>query len=434
MSPLYEHENFGDVQRYVFMKGIITSVDSEYDTADVTIPGGTDGSEIPLFYHCSDDAEERSNGAIEGAAAGFSAGAEDDPTDGDEVIVMYDVEDNEAVRIIGFVDGIKVCAFQFRIIRVYDEHVATDAMTEYDGEWRPDDFPICGSVIYFRVYSNLGMRAVFYGHNTLEDWEFYHPDEDIDDYNPECMATYNEDTKVWTIPIPEEIRDPAGYLVTTHIADSINTQFLTPVPEDEEEPEPYYPYVWKIEENELEYPYVLQEYPEEDEEHEGYMNLAIPGAYDFFVPCFRHLDGTIDPDLVYGDVEDGLPYKTGNSYFWEETTLAETGYWESDLPCIVNTATVNARVYPLGYPVPDPYNPPDPPDVNIAIVGPGLSLSVTNVIPRTTGPVVPVAANPDAPNSCTVTITLTCPTATYYRAFSYRFDALMRTNLIIDYT
>ena len=111
MSPLYEHENFGDVQRYVFMKGIITDVDSEYDTADVTIPGGSDGSGVPIFYHCSDEAEERSNGAIEGGSAAFSAGTDDDPEDGDEVIVMYDVEDNEAVRIIGFVDGIKGCGY-----------------------------------------------------------------------------------------------------------------------------------------------------------------------------------------------------------------------------------------------------------------------------------------------------------------------------------
>jgi hypothetical protein len=115
MSPLYEHENFGDVQRYVFMKGIITSVDSENDLADVTIPGGSDGSGVPIFYHCSDEAEERSNGAIEGGSAAFSVDS--------EVIVMYDVEDNEAVRIIGFVDGIKKCGKPYLVIStvLYEE-------------------------------------------------------------------------------------------------------------------------------------------------------------------------------------------------------------------------------------------------------------------------------------------------------------------------
>jgi hypothetical protein len=101
--PRYEHENFGDVQRYVFMKGIITSVDSENDTADVTIPGGSDGSDVPVFYHCSDEAEERSNGAIEGGSGAFNVD--------DEVICMCTV-DGAPVRIIGFVDGIKSCMWE----------------------------------------------------------------------------------------------------------------------------------------------------------------------------------------------------------------------------------------------------------------------------------------------------------------------------------
>ena len=109
--PKYQHDDFGDVQDHIFAKGIITAVDSEYDTADVTVEGYESGSDVPLFYHCEPDSEERSNGAIEGAAAGFSAGTEDDPTDGDEVIVMLEVN-GPPVRIVGFVDGIKSCMWE----------------------------------------------------------------------------------------------------------------------------------------------------------------------------------------------------------------------------------------------------------------------------------------------------------------------------------
>jgi len=96
----YEHKNWGDLQNHVFMKGTVTDVNSDDDTANVTIEGGADGSGVPIFYHCKPDSEKRSNGAIEGAAAGFYKD--------DEVIVMCTVE-GEPVRIVGFVGGIKAC-------------------------------------------------------------------------------------------------------------------------------------------------------------------------------------------------------------------------------------------------------------------------------------------------------------------------------------
>lgn len=110
--PKYEHPDWGDISDYIFVKGIITAVYPEDDTADVTVPGYEDGTGIPLFYHCSNDSEERSNGAIEGAASAFSAGAEDDDSDGDEVIVMCEAPTGEPVRIVGFVDGIRDCCFE----------------------------------------------------------------------------------------------------------------------------------------------------------------------------------------------------------------------------------------------------------------------------------------------------------------------------------
>ena len=104
--PYYEHENLGDVQAHTFMKGTITSVNSSDDTADVTVPGGSDGSDVPLFYHCDPDSAERSNGAIKGAAGGFSVG--------DDVIVMCSVG-GEPVRVVGHTDGLKKCGFLIKI-------------------------------------------------------------------------------------------------------------------------------------------------------------------------------------------------------------------------------------------------------------------------------------------------------------------------------
>jgi hypothetical protein len=135
--PRYSHENFGDVQDHLFMKGIITSVDSENDLADVTVAGGSNGSDVPIFYHCEDDAEERSNGAIEGAAVGF---AEDD-----EVIVMCTV-DGSPVRIIGFVDGIKEC--ELCLHEGFTKDFVTDGtwVGDHDSRWSGSGYD--GSNIY----------------------------------------------------------------------------------------------------------------------------------------------------------------------------------------------------------------------------------------------------------------------------------------------
>lgn len=108
--PKYDHENFGDVMNHIYAKGVITSVNSSDDTADVTVDGYKNGTAIPIFYHCEPDSEERSNGAIEGAAAGFTVD--------DEVIVMCRA-DGEPVRIVGHVDGIKACGSTYLMIYSY---------------------------------------------------------------------------------------------------------------------------------------------------------------------------------------------------------------------------------------------------------------------------------------------------------------------------
>jgi hypothetical protein len=98
--PKFNHEDLEAVLNVIYRKGTITAVNADDDTADVDAFGGKSGKSIPIYYHCEPDSELRDNGAIEGAAAGFSVD--------DEVIVMCDTE-GAPLRIIGFVDGIRPC-------------------------------------------------------------------------------------------------------------------------------------------------------------------------------------------------------------------------------------------------------------------------------------------------------------------------------------
>lgn len=104
--PLLNHPDIGDVQKYAYLIAIVTAVDSALDTVDFNGVGRCPaGSDIPLFYHCNHAAVERSNGALEGAAAAFSVD--------DRVIVQCEIIaalTYEPVRVIGFEDQPKSCA------------------------------------------------------------------------------------------------------------------------------------------------------------------------------------------------------------------------------------------------------------------------------------------------------------------------------------
>ena len=136
--PKYQHDNFGDVMDTLFAKGVITSVDSDNDTACFTGEGCQSGTDIPLFYHCEPNSEERDNGAIEGAAAGFNVE--------DEVIVMC-TADGVPVRIVGFVDGIKDCTVPLILIRCPNAYSVYDTKTNAflqinDENGDPVEFPV----------------------------------------------------------------------------------------------------------------------------------------------------------------------------------------------------------------------------------------------------------------------------------------------------
>jgi|GEM_PF-3794499 hypothetical protein len=385
MAPLYEHENFGDVQRYVFMKGIITSVDSENDLADVTIPGGSDGTDIPIFYHCTDDAEERSNGAIEGGASAFSAGTDDDPTDGDEVIVMYDVEDNEAVRIIGFVDGIRPCSFRFTILRdppgitdperddytiITDAHEFVDDHIHFD-YWSDWVWPFLPQI---KIYNEDDVDVtIYYGD---EDWW----DEYSEDYfrgwrpptdkyeKPENrpVLTYDEETHVWTCPLPQQYDEESFrtglYRVMVGVDNSFGVQFYPPTADWVDDP-PDYLYIFHTTENEGEYPYIA----EMDDEEEYYLNTANPGVYDFYVPLWDlsgldwqsviqvgHFDCPDEfPDLSQAPLDQTTHVRTedyfnatiGTSAIGQRTIYSSVPY---TVQCMIGSRVMNWIGYGIG--------------------------------------------------------------------------------------
>ncbi|MBZ0158391.1 MAG: hypothetical protein K8I29_19510 [Alphaproteobacteria bacterium] len=106
--PLANFSNLGEVIDAPLFKGTITSLDSGNDTAtvEVTIPeiygGGVRSfAGVPLFYHCSDGAAQRGNGALEGAAAAFS--------EGDKVFVQMLGGGTVAQRVLGHLGEKRPC-------------------------------------------------------------------------------------------------------------------------------------------------------------------------------------------------------------------------------------------------------------------------------------------------------------------------------------
>lgn len=96
--PTHDFSNIGDVLNFELLRGTIVTLDSATDTCTVNVGGGV--LTALLFYHCATSSVARENGAIEGAAAGFTAG--------DSVIVLKR-HDNTSIKVIGHTDGIRRC-------------------------------------------------------------------------------------------------------------------------------------------------------------------------------------------------------------------------------------------------------------------------------------------------------------------------------------
>jgi hypothetical protein len=105
--PRKNFKNFGDLQQYEYVPGVIDSIDGEADTCSVMI-GENSYTDVPIYYHCKPDSPERDNGAIEGAAAGFAV---DDPV----VVLRQRIPEEVAgdfeqkLFVIGHRWGIKKC-------------------------------------------------------------------------------------------------------------------------------------------------------------------------------------------------------------------------------------------------------------------------------------------------------------------------------------
>jgi hypothetical protein len=96
--PAHEFEDIGNVLDYDYYQGTITEITSDDDTCKVDIAGEV--VDAVLFYHCTKDSPLRSNGAIEGAAAGFAVG--------DTVYVMRKNDDSE-IKVVAHTDGVRPC-------------------------------------------------------------------------------------------------------------------------------------------------------------------------------------------------------------------------------------------------------------------------------------------------------------------------------------
>ncbi len=151
--PKYDHDNWGDIADHIFAKGVITAVDSENDTADVTVEGYQNGADIPIYYHCDPESEEQANGSIKGGAAAFGVD--------DEVIVMC-TTDGHPVRIIGFVDGIKECGGAYLVIStVYYKENDPDAFSSFYVIWDVAKEKLVDSITFEGETISFPYKAAF---------------------------------------------------------------------------------------------------------------------------------------------------------------------------------------------------------------------------------------------------------------------------------
>jgi hypothetical protein len=151
--PHIDHQNLGDIQKQEYLTGTILNVYGEsedipeehWDTADILIDDlGITWPKAPIFYHCDPLAQLQNNGAVMMGAKGF--------TINDNVILLCTITTAQAgmqlvdnVRVMGHVDGIKQCSYDYVLVRM-----STVALAEWDVETLdalPDEYCIIYDVI-----------------------------------------------------------------------------------------------------------------------------------------------------------------------------------------------------------------------------------------------------------------------------------------------
>jgi hypothetical protein len=263
--PTHDFKDIGDVLAFDVLKGTIASIDSANDTCMVSV-GGTILDAL-LFYHCKPDSVMRDNGAIEGAAAGFSVG--------DEVIVLRRFDDS-VIKVIGHTDGIRSCGVEFHFYLTCHGSAITDVSDDY---------------IYFDICNSDGNTiGYYYGYGDYE-------------YSYGITVTYDPDKGYWALKIDnEDDYDPNGYFVSYESDYGICTQ---------------YPHKYKTADLQLEADLIQ---PGTYTDNLPYFNytityskqkehLAGPG-YDL---GYFYMDVYNDPLIVTINVDSELPYQIASS-------------------------------------------------------------------------------------------------------------------------
>jgi len=150
--PKKNFKNIGALQGYEYVAGVIDSIDGGNDTCGLTI-GEDTFADVPIFYHCNPESEERDNGALEGAAGAFA--------DGDDVIVLRQREKEQIgttglyhdikLFVIGHVGHKRHCEHNFVIcfiLRTEDSNINHYKIVEIneseitEGEFVVEEYPI----------------------------------------------------------------------------------------------------------------------------------------------------------------------------------------------------------------------------------------------------------------------------------------------------
>ncbi len=171
--PLFDHKDIGDVHEYVYLQGKVTSVYGDDDTVDLEIPeSGLTAEQVPLYYHCSNEATLKDNGALEGAASAF---AEDD-----EVIVRCIIKDGanyEVKDVVGFADmQPRPCGLGLFGI-VYDHQLFVFEAKDRTLRWEDDETlspaaafyknDFSDKVIFCSCVDTLGVIWAFYNYGEI---------------------------------------------------------------------------------------------------------------------------------------------------------------------------------------------------------------------------------------------------------------------------
>lgn len=122
---LFDHPDIGDVQKYVYLEGIILEVYLEspslppekWDTADVKYEHEKVFENAPIRYHCTTIGVNRANGALVDGGRGFDKN--------DKVILMAKIgtapglgEEYEKMYVVAHRDGICPCVYNYLFMRI----------------------------------------------------------------------------------------------------------------------------------------------------------------------------------------------------------------------------------------------------------------------------------------------------------------------------